>query len=258
MKTIDEAIDAFLADFGKRASGRVVAILAVVLYGGLGLALPLLLGWPVPWLVSANITGTTLAATFIIVWIAAQFQAAFRRHLIEWTTDLRLLDSAEFEWLVGEIFRREGWKVDETGRRDRPDGNVDLRLVRDGRHVLVQCKRWVSWAVGVDDVRSFAGALMREGLKGSDGIFVTLSDFTEQARSEAEELGVALIDNRDLYVRMEAVRRTEACPICGSTMLLGRSNFGWWFRCVKKGCAGKRDLGRDPGRAVELLTEPPA
>ena len=38
-------------------------------------------------------------------------------------------------------------------------------------------------------------------------------------------------------------------------MLLGRSSRGWWFRCVTPGCGGKRDLGRNPGRAVELLTE---
>lgn len=30
-------------------------------YGGLGLALPLLLGWPVPWLVAANIVGVIIA-----------------------------------------------------------------------------------------------------------------------------------------------------------------------------------------------------
>ena len=57
MKWIDDAIDSFFTEFGKRASGRTVAILAVILYGGLGLAVPLVLDWPVPWLVSANVIG---------------------------------------------------------------------------------------------------------------------------------------------------------------------------------------------------------
>jgi branched-chain amino acid transport system permease protein len=37
-----------------------------------------------------------------------------------------------------------------------------------------------------------------------------------------------------------------------------RSQFGWWFRCVANGCAGKRNLDREPALAVELLTQPPA
>jgi hypothetical protein len=257
MKRIDEAIERALLAFAKRASGRTVLSVAVALYAGFGLALPLLLGWSVSWLVAANVIGTTLAGTLILVWLGVRVQARDRRHLVEWTTDLRLLDAEEFEWLVGELFRRDGWKVVETGRRDGPDGNIDLRLSRGGKPAIVQCKRWVSWIVGVDEVRSFAGTLMREGLPGSAGIFVTLSAFSEQARDEAKRVGLTLIDNADLYARVEAVRRREACPVCGAAMVLDRSNRGWWFRCVAKGCSGKRDLGTDPARAVELLTELP-
>ena len=112
--------------------------------------------------------------------------------------------------------------------------------------------------VGVDDVRSFAGTLMREGLPGTSGTFVTLSDFSEQAREEAARVGLTLVDKRDLYTRVERVRRSESCPTCGSPMLLDRSARGWWFRCVFTRCQGKRNLGKDPARAVELLTELPS
>jgi hypothetical protein len=111
--------------------------------------------------------------------------------------------------------------------------------------------------VGVDDVRGFAGTLMRERLAATDGTFVTLSDFTDQARREAQQLGLTLIDGVDLYSRVEKVRRLEPCPTCGDPMMLGRSPYGWWFRCRREGCGGKRDLDREPGRAVELLTRPP-
>ncbi len=113
--------------FVKRASGRAVAAVCVLLYAGLGLTLPLALGLPTSWLVSLNVLGTTLAGVVILAWFTARVQARDRRHLVEWTTDIRLLDAAEFEWLVGEVFRRDGWKVEETGRQDGPDGNVDLR-----------------------------------------------------------------------------------------------------------------------------------
>jgi hypothetical protein len=36
--------------------------------------------------------------------MAVRVEAGHRRHLVEWTTNLRHLDAAEFEWLVGEVF----------------------------------------------------------------------------------------------------------------------------------------------------------
>lgn len=256
MNALDRGLEGFLQGVA-RQSGRVVATVALVFYAGVGLALPVFSGWSPLWLVLANIFGTSLAALVLITWLANRVQARDRRHLVEWTTDLRLLDSSEFEWFVGEVFRRDGWVVEETGRPDGPDGNVDLSLRKGGVRRLVQCKRWTSWLVSVDDIRAFAGTLARERMPPTDGIFVTLSGFTEQARQEAQTLGLTLLDNRDLYARAEHVRRTEPCPACGSPMVLDRSSRGWWFRCVAHGCAGKRDLGRDPIRAVELLTEIP-
>ena len=211
--------------------------------------------WPIWGLVEANIVGTTLSGLLILTWLAAQVQANHRRHLVEWTTNLRLLTGQEFEWLVGEVFRREGWSVRETGRKDGPDGNIDLELTRNGRRAIVQCKRWASWAVGVDEIRMFGGTLLREGLPGDAGIFVTLSDFTEQARAEGRTSGMTLVDNRDLHARVEKVRRVEPCDVCQAPMMLDRSARGWWFRCVAPGCQGKRDLGMDPGGAVDLLTQ---
>lgn len=239
----------------KRVPGRVVLALTFLLWPGAGLVLPLALGWPALWLVEANVTGTLLAASLAFGWLFVQIQARDRRHLLEWTSDLRLLDGAEFEWLVGEVFRREGWKVEETGRQDAADGNVDLALTRGNERRLVQCKRWTAKWVGVEEIRGFAGALLREGLPGTAGMFVTLSDFTEQARAEAKASGIEVIDNRDLFERVERVRRAEPCAICGRPMVLGRSVHGWWFRCVTAGCAGKRDLGRDPARAIAIITD---
>jgi hypothetical protein len=109
----------------------------------------------------------------------------------------------------------------------------------------------------VEDVRAFAGTLAREGLQRGAGLFVTLSSFTEQARSEGSQLGLTLVDNVDLYAKVERARKPEHCPKCASPMILDRSPRGWWFRCVTGRCDGKKDLGNDPGQAVQLLTEPP-
>ncbi len=260
MRTIDRLIDRFLErvvfGFVAHLPGRIVASIALALYAGVGLALPLGLGWSVPYLVDANFLGTTFAGLVLLGWLVVQLQARDRQHLVDWTTDLRHLNAEEFEWLVGEVFRRDGWKVEETGRQDGPDGNIDLKLSRAGERRLVQCKRWTSWQVGVDEVRKLAGTLLREGLGGREGILVTYSDFTPQAVEEGRRLGMRLIDNRDLYGLVEKVRRQEPCDKCGAPMRLDRSPYGWWFYCTANGCAGKRDLGRDPALAVDLLTKP--
>lgn len=252
-----DPVERLLWAVAKRSSGRVVAVIAGTLYFGVGPAIPLLFGWPAPWLITANVIGTMFAGIIILIWFVIQVQARERRHLVEWTTDLRRLDAREFEWLVGELLRREGWTVEEVGRHGSPDGGIDLSIVRGKDRKTVQCKRWTARFVGVEEVRGFAGTLGRDGISGKSGIFVTLSDFSPQAREEAARMGMTLWDNRDLYARVERVRRPEPCPICGQPMMLDRSPHGWWFRCLTGGCEGKRDLGRDSGTAIELLTSPP-
>jgi HJR/Mrr/RecB family endonuclease len=249
---IDRAIFAFV----RRVSGRVVALVALAFYPGFALVMPLAFGWTPSWLINANLIGVMFAALVSLGWLFVQMEAKDRRHLLEWTTDLRHLTAQEFEWLVGELFRREGWTVKETGSQDGPDGNVDLELTKGRVRRLVQCKRWTSAHVGVDHVRAFAGTLHRERLR--EGAFVTFSQFTEQAVQEAGINGIELIDGRELYRRIERVRRSEPCPNCQNPMVLDRSQHGWWFRCNAAGCSGKRNLDGEPARAVELLTQRPA
>lgn len=240
--------------FVNSASGWLVLIAGLFFYPVLGLLVPLVLRWGLVGVVEMNLLGVSLAAVIALGWLTGRVEAARRRHLVEWTTDLRLLNAEEFEWLVGETFAREGWTVRETGRQGAPDGNIDLKLARNGDRLIVQCKRWTASQVGVDEIREFGGTLLREGLKGSNGLFVTLSDFNGAAVSEGKALGVRLMNGRELHERMEKVRKSESCDICGRPMLLDRSQHGWWFRCVTQGCPGKRNLASEPGRAIELLT----
>jgi len=108
----------------------VVLGIALVFYPGIGLILPIALHWPTAALIDANVFAVIAAGLVSLAWFIAQLEAARRRYLVQWTTDLRLLMPDEFEWLVGETFAREGWTVRETGRQDGPDGNIDLKLVR--------------------------------------------------------------------------------------------------------------------------------
>lgn len=257
MASVEALLDKVLRAFVTHVPAQVVAAAALAFYPGIGLLLPLALGWSVPNLIEINVVGATMAMLISVTWLVVQLEAANRRHLVEWTTNLRLLNAEEFEWLVGEVFRREGWQVRETGRQDGPDGNIDLELTKGNERRIVQCKRWTAREVGVDEIRSFAGTLLREGLSGSRGIFVTLSGFNTQAEQEAKTTGIELVDRHDLFLRVERVRRSEPCPECGQPMVFSRSDRGWWFRCVSGGCNGKRDLGMDASRAFEFLAQTP-
>lgn len=78
----------------KHVPGRGVLVLAGISYLGFGLALPLVLGWPALWLFDANVFGTVFAASLLFGWLFVQIEARDRRHLVEWTSDLRLLAPA--------------------------------------------------------------------------------------------------------------------------------------------------------------------
>jgi hypothetical protein len=247
-RTVTAADDRLTRVLG-RLSMRTALLLAGALYAGIGLLLPLVTRMTAANLIAFNVVGAALAMAVVLAWLHPFCESRVRHHLLEWTTDLRLLSAPEFEWLVGELLRRERWDVVEVGREAQPDGNVDLALRRPGERRLVQCKRWASTPVRVDEIRKFAGTLMRERLPGKAGTFVTLSHFTK-----AGLLGIELLDGGALIRRIEQVRFSEPCPRCSTPMRLERSAHGWWFRCPRfPECDGKRDLAGAPDRALELL-----
>ena len=72
----------------------------------------------------------------------------------------------EFEMLVGEGFRLQGYQVVETGGGGA-DGGIDLVLTKPGKNggekFLVQCKQWRAYKVGVDVVRELYGVMAARG-----------------------------------------------------------------------------------------------
>lgn len=97
----------------------------------------------------------------------------------------------EFEQLVGEAFRRQGYSITETGGNG-PDGGVDLILRKDGEKHLVQCKHWRALKVGVAVIREFFGAMAVEGAAG--GFVVISGRFTKEAEAFAAGRNIQLVD----------------------------------------------------------------
>src|SRR5947208_10517749 len=61
---------------------------------------------------------------------------------------IRRLSWQDFEQFVAEAYRHQGYHVEHTGGT-HPDGGYDLVLLRDKASLLVQCKHWLAYQVGV-------------------------------------------------------------------------------------------------------------
>lgn len=141
----------------------------------------------------------------------------------------------EFEGLVAETFRQQGYRVVERGGNG-PDGGVDLELYQGTDKYLVQCKQWKSSKVGVAIVRELFGLMSAEHAVG--GFVVASGEFTQEAKAFAEGRSIRLVDARKLRVLIATNAATTiaptsepprsagsmpdaspACPKCGSPMV---------------------------------------
>jgi restriction system protein len=157
----------------------------------------------------------------------------------------------EFEMLVGEWFRRQGYTVTETG--GVADGGVDLILTKAGDTYLVQCKHWKAYKVGVNVVRELLGVMVTRGAAG--GYLVTSGVFTDEARRFAEASNIALIDGEKLTDLLSETRTvpptpstgrptavpppqtSPSCPKCGSTMVIRHATKGTHAGSTFWGCS---------------------
>lgn len=178
----------------------------------------------------------------------------------------------EFEMLVGEGFRLQGYQVVETGGGGA-DGGVDLMLTKPGRaggeKFLVQCKQWRALKVGVDVVRELYGVMAARGATG--GFVVTSGRFTVEAISFASGRNVTLLDGPKLVdlirqaktkvgrpaahadagkpmARSTAGTQVQACPLCSKPMLRRTARQGanaggeFWGCSGYPACRGTRPV----------------
>ena len=104
---------------------------------------------------------------------------------------------------MGEAFRREGYRVVENTKAGA-DGGVDIRLRKDGRLVLVQCKNWNSNRVGVSVVREMCGVMMDQRAAGV--VIVCSGGFTRDAWGFAKGKPVRLVGGRALMGMIARVK----------------------------------------------------
>lgn len=185
-----------------------------------------------------------------------------RQRLLETQTgldSLRALSWRQFELLVGEAFRRQGYAVTETGQGGA-DGGIDLVLRKDGKLTIVQCKRWKTQRVDVKVVREMFGLLAHH--QASEVKIIAVGAYTADAQRFAAgkpiELitGTALLEmvrnvqtapaNPMLQARASVVSEpTPPCPKCSGEMQLRanrRTNERFWGCTSYPSCHGTRQL----------------
>jgi len=174
----------------------------------------------------------------------------------------------EFEILVGEAYRLQGYRVTETGGGGA-DGGIDLALTKGSEKFFVQCKQWKAYKVGVDVVRELYGVMAAKGATG--GFVVTSGRFTDDAKAFAEGRNVQLVDGPKLFSMIKQAKLSltataqqpaskpqitqskaaiePTCPQCGSGMVKrtarkGGNAGGEFWGCSKfPTCKGVRQLG---------------
>jgi restriction system protein len=97
----------------------------------------------------------------------------------------------QFESLVGEAFRRQGYMVLHR-IEDGPGRGANIWLRKNGQVAFVQCKHWKARTVGVEAVRELSGIMATECVQ--NGIIVTCGSFTLDAVELARGSSIALID----------------------------------------------------------------
>lgn len=204
----------------------------------------------------------------IACWVAAGLsflKSRKRRRLLDVQTGLESIAAMswkEFEMLVGEAFRRRGYRVEETGLGGA-DGGIDLILRKDGRVDLVQCKQWRTRQVKVAVVREMWGLVSHHK---ADGVkIVCVGEFTRDAEAFAAGKAIELINGAALLELVrgvqanavpqriepviahpaESVSAAPACPKCNAAMVLrvsGKSGQSFWGCSNFPGCRGTQNI----------------
>ena len=96
-----------------------------------------------------------IAAIFLLPIPFALYHSRHRRSLLDGQfriDGICALPWQDFERLVGEAYRRQGYRVTERGGA-QADGGIDLELRSKEKTLVVQCKHWRMGTIGVARVR---------------------------------------------------------------------------------------------------------
>jgi hypothetical protein len=118
-------------------------------------------------------------------------------------------DGSRLEQLTTELIVRDGGIAQRTGGAG--DGGIDVvGTGANGRPVVVQCKQYApEHVIGPAPIRELVGAAHLTGNNPVVIFVTTASGFSAQARAEAHQGGVVLVDRQRLHAWMSGGELTE-------------------------------------------------
>jgi hypothetical protein len=164
--------------------------------------------------------------------------------LNEWETSerpilherLKAIDWFQFEKLVSAIYEVPGCKVKRLGGA-KADGGIDLLVENNGQQLIVQCKHWRNWTVGVRHIRELLGAMT--DAKVETGVLVTLRGCTQDATEFEKKHNIHIVDEAELVKLMRMSDgsldqrviailddKRKFCPKCERPLVLRTATIG--------------------------------
>jgi len=247
----------------------VSIVVAFIAYIGIKFVAAILKGSPlfkgVAMLISS--LAPVVAFFFLAVGAISALFAWRRGDLMKGQTSIetiRNLSWRRFEELVGEAYRQVGYFV-IGNPSPGADGGVDLIAQKDGETILIQCKQWKAYKVGVKTVREMFGLFNSE--RANEVHIITSGEFTDEAKDFARSKPIKLINGPMLVQLVERAQvatisknspidesphtyaeQKVICPICGSNMVLRKATRGVnagknFWGCEKfPSCRGIRNI----------------
>jgi restriction system protein len=153
----------------------------------------------------------------------------------KWTPELlKRLEWRRFEELCAAYFEALGFRADLA----YPDVGMNLYAGEsENASMIVHCKPWNAYRVGIDPVRGLRGVMASENV--GEGVLVTSGKFTQEARDFAGKEKISLIDGAELLGNITALLPektlallkvatqgdflTPTCPSCAIKMISRKS-----------------------------------
>jgi restriction system protein len=137
------------------------------------------------------------------------------------------IDWRDFERLIADYYREQGFEVQHDGTAGRGhafDGGVDIRLRKDGKLTLVQCKHENAYQTEHNAVNELLGIKVNEG--ADEAIVITSGEFTAAAKKFGSQGHVRLIDGVELR-RMLGPRLESLAPPAPNPIQAAAERFAW-------------------------------
>ncbi len=153
---------------------------------------------------------TWIISGFLFLFMLIQFLSRYKKRKLFFNEydieQLKRISWQDFELLVTETFKRDGYKVREAGGA-QADGGIDLEAYRGGQKIIVQCKHWKKTSVGVNIVREMFGVGIHE--QASVVYIVTCGYFTKDAKEFAKGKAIRLVNGYQLLHWIDNIKNNK-------------------------------------------------